>query len=483
MSETPVPQALTPSPYADDGSIKIIEPQPPLPDHTIDKFSPALQEVIRKQGWSDLMPVQKKAIPYLLNAMDLITQSKTGSGKTGAFILPMFEVIEKAHARPQLLIMTPTRELALQVYEETKKFGDALGIRSVAVYGGVAYGPQLDAFRAGVHIVVGTPGRLLDHILNGNLKLDSVRDLVLDEADEMLSMGFYPDMKRIAAILPKDRCTYLFSATIPVNVKRLANEFMRHPKFLSLCPTEISVSSMEHVYYVVDPHDKDKTLFQLIESENPESALIFCNTRRDTSYIYEYLKARGLRIGVISGDVQQKDRQKVMRDLKDGRIRFLVATDVAARGIDIQGLTHVFMYDHPDDSEVYVHRAGRTARAGNSGQAISLVGMVEEMALKNTAQKFSIPFVKKTLHTEKELEEIVQERTTVYLEQAYRNMKQPEKTGTKRMVSLVDTLIKSDDEKLVLASVIHQFYWKTFTGNDEIEPPPAAAPEIETPTP
>ena len=191
--------------------------------------------------------------------------------------------------------------MLFRLFEEAKRFGEPLGIRSVAVYGGVAYQPQLDAFKSGVHIVVGTPGRLLDHILNGNLKLDSVRDLVLDEADEMLSMGFYPDMKRIQQFLPKERCTYLFSATIPVNVKRLAQEFMRKPKFLSLCPTEVSVSSMEHVYYVVDPQDKDKALLQIIEFENPESAIIFCNTRRDTGYIHEYLKARGLRVTAETG--------------------------------------------------------------------------------------------------------------------------------------------------------------------------------------
>lgn len=478
---TDIPGSNEPAPYLGEERVTIIEPQPPLPELTIDKFSAPLQDVIRKNGWSDLMLVQKKASPYLLNAMDIIVQSKTGSGKTGAFILPLLEVIEKGHLRPQVLIMTPTRELALQVYQEAVRFGEPLGIRAVAVYGGVAYGPQLDAFRNGVHIVVGTPGRLLDHILSGNLKLDSVRDLVIDEADELLSMGFYPDMKRIQQFIPKGRCTYLFSATIPVNVKRLAQEFMRKPKFMSLCPTEVSVSSMEHVYYVVDPHDKDKALLQLIEFENPESALIFCNTRRDTGYVHAYLKARGLCVGVISGDVEQKERQKVMRDLKAGNIRFLVATDVAARGIDIQGLTHVFMYDHPDDPEIYVHRAGRTARAGNSGQAISLVGLVEEMALKNTARQFSIPFVKKIMRSDKELEEVIRERTTVYLEQAYRNLRQFEKAGAQRMIPLLEALIKSDDEKLVLGSILHQFYWKTFTGNDAIESAPEPPVEGDVP--
>src|SRR3954469_12257612 len=192
-----------PAPYKGETAVTIIEPQPPLPELTIESFSPPLQDVIRKNGWSDLMLVQKKASPYLLNAIDIIVQSKTGSGKTGAFILPLLEVIEKSHNRPQVLIMTPTRELALQVYQEAVRFGEPLGIRSVAVYGGVAYQPQLDAFKSGIHIVVGTPGRLLDHILSGNLKLDSVRDLVLDEADELLSMGFYPDMKRIHSLLPK----------------------------------------------------------------------------------------------------------------------------------------------------------------------------------------------------------------------------------------------------------------------------------------
>ncbi len=465
-NSAPEANADTSSPYYQT-SVRIIEPQPPLPDLNLNDLNPALQAVIRGNGWSDLMLVQKKAGPYLLNAQDIIVQSKTGSGKTGAFLLPLLNVIEKSHLRPQALIMTPTRELALQVYEEVVKFGEPLGISSVAVYGGVGYGPQLDAFKRGVHIVVGTPGRLLDHIMQGNLVLTSIRDLVLDEADEMLSMGFYPDMKRIHALLPKDRCTYLFSATMPVNVKRLALEFMRGPKFLSLCPTDISVSNMEHVYYVVDPQDKDKTLLRLIEQENPESAIIFCNTRRDTSYIHEYLRARGLKVGLISGEVNQKQRQKVVKDLKANTIRFLVATDVAARGIDIQGLSHVFMYDHPDDPEVYVHRSGRTARAGASGQAISVVGMVEEIALKNTAAKFEIPFMKKTLKSEKELEDIVRERTTVYLEQEFRQLRQSDQSGAKRMVPLLEALISSEEEKMALGMILHKFYWMHFTGLSE----------------
>jgi ATP-dependent RNA helicase DeaD len=459
-----VPEAK--SPY-DQPSVRIIEPNPPLPDFTFDQFSPALQDVIRSNGWSDLMLVQKKATPYILNAQDIIVQSKTGSGKTGAFVLPLLQVIEKSHRSPQVLIMTPTRELALQVYEETVKFGDPMGISSVAVYGGVAYGPQLDAFKRGVHIVVGTPGRLLDHIINGNRNLKSIRDLVLDEADELLSMGFYPDMKRIHSLLPKDRCTYLFSATMPVNVKRLAQEFMRGPKFLSLCPTDISVSNMEHIYYVCEPHEKDRTLLRLIEETNPESAIIFCNTRRDTSDVHEYMRARGFKVGLISGEVNQKQRTKVMKDLKNNEIRFLVATDVAARGIDIQNLSHVFMYDHPDDPEVYVHRAGRTARAGASGQAISVVGLVEEIALKNTAAKFDIPFVKKTLKSDAQLAAVIQERTTVYLEQEFRQLKQNDLVGANRMIPLLESLISSDDEKQVLGMMLHKFYWTHFTGLTE----------------
>jgi ATP-dependent RNA helicase DeaD len=461
------------NPYQGEAEIRVIEPENPLPELRLDQLKPDLQAVIRAQGWNDLMLVQKKAIPYLLNAQDLIVQSKTGSGKTGAFLLPLLEVIEKEHRIPQALIMTPTRELALQVYEETVKLGTPMGITSVAVYGGVGYATQIEAFKNGVQIVVGTPGRLLDHILNGNLKLNTIRDLVLDEADEMLSMGFYPDMKRINSMLPRDRCTYLFSATMPANVRRLANEFMRKPLFLSLCATELSVSSMEHVYYVVDPQDKDKALFQIIEWENPESAIVFCNTRRDTNYVYEYLKTRGLQAGIISGEIGQKDRQRVIRELKEGKVRILVATDVAARGIDIQGISHVFMFDHPDDPEVYVHRAGRTARAGNSGLAISIVGMIEEMALKNTATKYGIPFQKKSLPQPTELEAIVRERTTVYLEQELRGLKQTEKMGAQRMLPLIDHLIKSDEEKMVLGMILHQFYWKKFSGIEgEAEPNP-----------
>ncbi len=460
-------------------SMKIIEPQPPLPDYSLDQFPADIRAMIAKHNWKDLMLVQKKAIPYLLNAQDIIVQSKTGSGKTGAFVLPLLQIIEKSHVAPQALIMVPTRELAVQVYEETLRLCEPLGIKAVSIFGGVSYGPQLEALKNGVHIVVGTPGRLLDHILNGHFKLDSIRDLVLDEADELLSMGFYPDMKRIHGLLPKDRCTYLFSATIPVNVKRLALEFMRQPKFLSLCPTEISVSNMEHEYYVVDLADKDKTLFQLIEWTNPESAIIFCNTRKDTSYVYEFLRARGLKLGIISGEIEQKNRQKVMKELKNGEIRFLVATDVAARGIDIQGLTHVFMYDHPADPEIYVHRSGRTARAGNSGLAISIVGHVEEISLRNTANQFGIPFVKKSLPSEASITALISERTTVYLEQEYRQIKQPERQGAERMLPLLNALINSEDEKKVLGMILNKFYWEKFTGLKADEIVPKLAQESE----
>ncbi len=472
----PASEPQSPSNPTSMVGLKIIEPQPPLEDFSLDKFSPRMQEVIRANNWADLMPVQKKAIPYLLAAQDIIVQSKTGSGKTGAFILPILEVIEVEHRRPQALILVPTRELAVQVYEEAVRFGKPLGIEAVALYGGVAYGPQLEALKKGVHLVVGTPGRVLDQILNGPFRLNSIRDWVMDEADEMLSMGFYPDMKRIHGLLPKERCTFLFSATIPANVKRLSQEFLRQPKFMSLSPEEVSVTNMDHLYFVVEPTEKDVALLKLIEQENPESAIIFCNTRRDVSYVYEFLLARGLKVGIISGDVQQKARQQVMRDLKAGKIGLLVATDVAARGIDIQGLSHVFLYDHPDDSEVYIHRAGRTARAGNFGRAISLVSLLEEIPLKATAAQFGINFIKQSLPSDQELEKLIRERTNVFLDQDFRQTKQWDKKGAARMLPLLDELLQLPEEREALGLMLHRYYWERFTGLPFVE---TAATETE----
>jgi ATP-dependent RNA helicase DeaD len=448
---------------AETRKIKIIEPSPPLPDYAMSDLPEPLSNAVKSLNWKNLFPVQIKAIPYILNAQDIIVQSKTGSGKTGAFAIPLLQVIESQVPKPQALIMVPTRELAKQVHQEFQNLAANSNINCTAIYGGVGYANQFKALQKGAHVVVGTPGRILDHLIRGTLQLDCLRDLILDEADKMLSMGFYPDMKRVQAHLPRERCSYMFSATIPMNVRRLANEFLKNPKFLSLCPSNLSISNMDHVYYTVKSMDKEKALLRIIEEENPETALIFCNTKRDVKYLSVFLTSRGLMSGMLSSDLEQSARERVLKDLKARKLRFLVATDVAARGIDIKNLSHVILYDLPEDPESYVHRSGRTARAGNRGVAISITTELEEVALKRTEKEFGIHFLKRELKCDAELENLIRERASVYLEQNSRHLKPHELDGAKRMLPLLDDLMNSEDEKLALGMLLHSFYWKKFT--------------------
>lgn len=379
---------------------QIIEPNPALPDYHLSALPEPLQRAVGEMNWPSLMPVQSKAIPYILNANDLIVQSKTGSGKTAAFLLPILQVIETSVAVPQTLILVPTRELAKQVEDECGKLGKYLPVKSLALYGGTKLKPQLDSLETGVHLVVGTPGRVMDHLERGTLNLSNLRDLVLDEADEMLSMGFYDDMKRILKYIPAKRCTYMFSATMSTNVQRLAQEFLTTPKFINMCPGEFSVSLMEQEYYLVDAMDKDKFLFQLLQTHQPDASFVFCNTKKTVLYLYEFLKSRGINVGMISGDVAQNVRESTIQKLKNRSLNILVVTDLAARGLDIQGLSHVYNYDIPDDQEIFVHRCGRTARAGNSGKAITLVTDYEEIALKKIAQAYQLQLNKKVFGAE-----------------------------------------------------------------------------------
>jgi ATP-dependent RNA helicase DeaD len=340
------------------------------------------------------MPVQEKAIPYMLERRDLIVQSRTGSGKTGAFLLPMFDLLDASRKEAQVLILTPTRELARQVYEEFERMKIATPetneLDAALLYGGVSYKPQIDALKGGAQFVAGTPGRTLDHIKKGNFKTDTLDFFILDEADEMLSMGFYPDMKDIEKRLPKDRNSYMFSATMPPKVRSMARQFLRDPGFLSLSSDQVHVENIDYRYYLVPQMEKDQALARLIEEHEPMSSIIFANTKRDVSYVTQFLQNQGYDADEMSGDLSQKAREKAMGRLRRGDLRFLVATDVAARGIDISDLDCVFMYDVPQDREYFIHRAGRTARAGKSGTTIVLATHEDEFQLIRTAKRYGI---------------------------------------------------------------------------------------------
>lgn len=400
------------------------EPDPKLPDATPDSLPERIQQAFKATGWKDLMPVQSKTVPYMVDGRDLIVQSRTGSGKTGAFLLPLFDVLDAERKETQALILTPTRELARQIHEEFErmKLGtpETFGLEAVLVYGGVGYGPQIKGLRRGVQVVIGTPGRILDHLERRTFKLDTLRAFILDEADEMLSMGFYPAMKTLKRYLPRQRQSYMFSATMPPKVRSLGSEFLHEPSFINISSGQISVDSIEHRHYRVDRMDKDRALVSLIEMENPDSAIIFANTKREVEYLTKFLRNYGHNVDEISGDLNQKARERAMDRLRKGELRFLVATDVAARGIDVTDLSHVFQYDVPIDTEYYVHRTGRTARAGKAGTAITLTTIEDEGRLKSIARRYGIDLEKRELPDPEAVANRVAERMVVLLEERMR---------------------------------------------------------------
>lgn len=370
------------------------EPENPLDEITAPELPDRVDQAMRAAGWNSLMEVQRKSLPYLMAGRDLIVQSRTGSGKTGAFLLPLFERLDASRKEAQALILTPTRELARQVHEEFDQMKIATpetnDLEAALIYGGVGYGPQIKALKGGAQVIIGTPGRVLDHLKRKNFVAKALRLFILDEADEMLSMGFYPDMKEIRDYLNPDRQSCMFSATMPPKVRSVAREFLDEPDFLSLSSGHVSVDEIAYRYYLVGPMEKDRTLHQLIEMEEPESALIFANTKREVTYLRKFLSNAGYSIDEMSGDLSQRKREEAIDRLRSGELRMLVATDVAARGIDVSDLSHVFIYDVPQDREYLIHRSGRTARAGKTGTTIILATHEDEFELIRMAKAYGI---------------------------------------------------------------------------------------------
>ncbi|MFC2031404.1 DEAD/DEAH box helicase [Chloroflexota bacterium] len=469
--ETGIEQASMQESTDDQTQADSDETRNAAPQVTLAELSEPLRQAVARAGWSELMPVQSKAIPYLLAGHDLLVQSRTGSGKTGAFLLPILDRIDPKRATCQALVLTPTRELARQVAEEAKILAGPAGIRTVVVYGGVAYGPQIQGFRQGAHLVVGTPGRILDHLLKRNLSLKHLRVLVFDEADRMLSMGFYPDMKAVQRHLPGNRILgCMFSATFPPHVQRLAGEFLHEAEFLSLSRDHVHVTDVAHVYYVVPRMDKDRSLVRIIEIENPPSALIFCNTRARVHYVTAVLQRFGYDADELSSDLSQKARERIMARVRQGALRFLVATDVAARGIDLPDLSHVIIYEPPDDAELYIHRAGRTGRAGGGGVAISLVDVVEQMTMNRIAKRYSIEMQEWPLPATEDVEAMVSERVTALLEARLRDRDRLKAERMKRFGPLIQDLTQSEEGMALLTMLLDDYYQQTLHA-----PPPQPA--------
>ncbi|MEI2666407.1 DEAD/DEAH box helicase [Rossellomorea sp. LJF3] len=341
---------------------------------------------IKRMGFEEATPIQASTIPVGLEGKDIIGQAQTGTGKTTAFGIPMIEKIDVKNPKVQALIIAPTRELAIQVSEELYRIGADKRARVLSVYGGQDIQRQIRAMKKNPHIIVGTPGRLLDHIKRKTLNLENVETLVLDEADEMLNMGFIEDIESILETVPSTRQTLLFSATMPDPIRRIANRFMTEPEVIKVKSKEVTVSNIEQFYTKVSEKEKFDTLSRLIDVQSPELAIVFGRTKRRVDELARALSIRGYLAEGIHGDLSQARRMTVLKKFKEGRIDILIATDVAARGLDISGVTHVYNFDIPQDPESYVHRIGRTGRAGKKGMSITFVTPREMGYLKIVEQ-------------------------------------------------------------------------------------------------
>jgi len=354
-------------------------------------FSLGLREPVRRalaqMQYEQPTEIQARAIPPLLEGRDIMAQAQTGTGKTAAFGIPIAERIRELDRYPQALVLAPTRELASQISEELGRIVANLDVRIATIYGGARMGPQLDALEAGAQIVVGTPGRIIDHLRRGTLQLDSIEHVVLDEADRMLDMGFMPDVERILRRTPRNRQTSLFSATMPLVIRIMARRHMRNPSWIVVKPEQATVEEVEQVYYEVAEQDKPYGLLEIIQKEEPERAIVFRRTQAGVDRLTRFLRQHGIQAEAIHGSLTQAVREQTLQRFRSGDLRVLVATNVAARGLDIPEVTHVVNFDIPEEAESYIHRIGRTARMGRRGTAITFVAEWDQEAFAAIKKK------------------------------------------------------------------------------------------------
>ena len=419
-------------------------------------------DAIEEMGWAAPTPVQVRCLGPASEGRDLIVQSRTGTGKTGAFGIPIVDRIAEAGRGVQAVILAPTRELALQSAKEIGKLGKGLGIRTAAIYGGAPMEKQVDEIRRGAEIISGTPGRVLDHIKRGTLDVKNLRVLVLDEADEMLSMGFAKELNAIMKELPSKRQNFLLSATTEGPVKRMAERHLRAPELIELSGDAVGALGVSHFVYLVSGVARAKDLVRIIEIEDPENAIIFCNTKAETEAIARALTQAGYEADFLSGDLSQREREKVMERTRRGEIRVLVATDVAARGIDVSHLTHVINVELPTQLEQYVHRTGRTGRAGRTGTAISLVAPPELGSLYYLRLQYKIFPVERSLPTEGEAESRAELDRLELLIAGTRAIDRPiDRAIAKR-------LLAHPDREAILARLIASFFFAESGDVDEL---------------
>jgi len=412
-------------------------------------LAPEILKAIERMGFEETSPIQSAAIPVLLEGADVVGQSQTGSGKTAAFGIPAIQLIDASIRAPQVLILCPTRELAVQVAEEIAKLAFfKRGVRELPIYGGQSYERQFKGLHAGAQIIIGTPGRVMDHLERKSLKLDQIKMVILDEADRMLDMGFVDDIKTILRQVPEQRQTVFFSATIPRPIQQLIQTFTRNPVNVRVESEAMTVPAIEQVYYEVDRRSKLEVLCRLIDLEDVKLAIIFCATKMMVDELTEHLVARGYGADKLHGDMTQAMRERVMGRFRKRKVEFLVATDVAARGLDVDDIEIVFNYDLPHDGEDYVHRIGRTGRAGKGGKAVTFVAGREIYRLENIQR-----FTKSRIRRQRipSAEEVEGKRATAFAEALRETL---EKGEYKRHDELLDRLLEQNHSPTDIASAL-----------------------------
>ena len=362
-------------------------------------IQPEMVQTLKKMGITEPTPIQAQSIPLVLHGKDVIARAQTGTGKTLAFLLPILEQISPSNPNVQALILSPTRELALQITDVTKSLGEVYGLGVLAVYGGQDTSAQIKKLTKGVQIVIATPGRLLDHMGRGTISLKQVKTFVLDEADQMLLMGFKNEVELITQVLPKKRQTLCFSATIDANVKKMAYRYTKSPATVSIEKAKLTLDAIrQEVVETTDRH-KQATLFSVLDEDNPYMAIIFCRTKRRVEDLYAAMHQKGYNCMRLHSDILQSKRERMMKTFRSGDVQYLIATDVAARGIDISGITHVYNYDAPESPESYAHRIGRTGRAGEEGYTCLFVAPKNAQELADIEKQLKKPLTRRQIQS------------------------------------------------------------------------------------
>ncbi len=419
---------------------------------------------IRDMGFEEPSPIQEECIPAVLRGEDVIGQAQTGTGKTAAFGIPLLEHVDTDLHKVQAVILAPTRELAIQVSEEIRQIGRPKRVKTLPIYGGQPIGRQIKALKQGVHVVIGTPGRMLDHLRRKTLRLDDVDTLVLDEADEMLDMGFIDDIEAVMNFMPANRQLLLFSATIPPAIRHLARKYMKKPRYITVSRGEVTAPVIEQVYYRVLESAKLESLCRILDSEEVEQGILFCRTKKGVDELAESLSGRGYLAGGLHGDMAQQQRDRVMNAFRRGDIELLVATDVAARGIDVGTISHVINYDIPQDAESYVHRIGRTGRAGRTGVALTLVTPREMKQLRSIEYEIAGQLHPRELPS---LEEVAERQQQVLREQLDEMIESGEQIPI--FEELVKELSEKHDAEKIAASALHMAFADRFNaGTDAV---------------